>query len=301
MFLATILTPSSVLSSLAKQIPAPLSPAPILSTFHAQYLSFFLPCTTKANSKHYVDYQRHRLHYAFQSSNALYLATADQLSDIKLAKTLTLAKTQTLLLLAGTAINSTNSNDPFKDPPVRVVFGIYMPTLWDIDGEREYRARPGHVLFQLEPRLESFQMIGSNMWVMGLRKREPSDEEYSVWHFGFKNGKGMVLDFGNRVARLDGVANTTTVEVEKKRSFSDSEAAYGDINSYADWQTEMRIEKLEIYGLPGRISRPVHETLDPAVQSRRIQDFEPGGVRPVDDEYKSRCREGEETGTAEKT
>ena len=113
-----------------------------------------------------------------------------------------------------------------------------MPIPWDISRNREYKARPRHVFFHLERRLEVFLIIRPNIWIMDLFKIESSNRNNGLWRLAPANGTSMMDDSNNGLARLDYLADPTT-KVAGKECSSHSEPLYRIIALSAEnWRTE---------------------------------------------------------------
>lgn len=162
-----------------------------------------------------------------------------------------------------------------------------MPTPWDLDRERSFRASPAqklhrytpdHVLFQLEPRHRLLRPE-ADAWIMDLIHLTDSDPESGtkgVLRFGAEGESGLYVDFNSGIATLrsvttskgDDASNNREKPSEKKTSTSPNNSAYHSVDSSAanagettakNWETTLRIQKLELYDLGGHATTPFEE------------------------------------------
>ena len=251
----------------------------------------------------YDEHSRLKALFSLQSIQAIYSASLAALSTADLVAAVTPIQTETLLLVTGDSINK-NSTDALysHDPPTRVTFGACIPTPWDLQHERKYKANPAqgihthtpdHRLFQLEPRLEIL-LPDTDAWIMDLISITDSDAETEMKggvRFGAEGGSGLYLDFDTGIATLRSIHITKQNKrenTEKQSEQSHSQTSgfeYTDINALKEgaggpaneWETEMRIQKFEIYDLGGSAAKRFNETAAGAPQIPRLRwkEFKP--------------------------
>ena len=156
-----------------------------------------------------------------------------------------------------------------------------MPTPWDIERQRSFRASPpqklhrytpDHMLFQLEPCLEILRPE-ADAWIIDLIHMTDSDAETGRkggLKFGAEGGSGLFVDFDSGIATLRNVTTNKNEADQDKQSEKHSRpsSTYHSISSFAnggnpaeDWETSLRIQKLEIYDLGGHVTAPFEEQL----------------------------------------
>ena len=170
-----------------------------------------------------------------------------------------------------------------------------MPTPWDIERQRSFRASPpqkrhrytpDHMLFQLEPRHEILRPE-PNAWIMDLIHITNSDAESSTkgsLRFGAEGASGLSVDFDSGIATLSNITpskdeDTTNQEgnQRQKRPSTPTGSTYHTVSAATpndgnpaneDWETSLRIEKLELYDLGGHATAPFEEQLAQKPQLR---------------------------------
>ena len=156
-----------------------------------------------------------------------------------------------------------------------------MPTPWDIEQKRAFRASPpqklhrytpDHVLFQLEPCHEILRPE-SDAWIMDLIHIIDDDKESGRkggLRFGAEGGNGLCVDFDSGIATLRNNATSKdgAIQDEASEKASPPSSAYRSIDSSANegkaaniWETSMRIQKLDLYDLGGHATVPFEEQL----------------------------------------
>ena len=156
-----------------------------------------------------------------------------------------------------------------------------MPTPWDLEHRRSFRASPpqklhrytpDHMLFQLEPRHEILKP-DAGAWITDLI-HILTDDFKSVrkgsLRLGAEDGSGLFADFDSGIAGLKSVITSKediTQEPQSEKHPPPSNA-YHSINPLTpddkpacDRETVMRIQKLEIYDLGGHATPPFEEQL----------------------------------------
>ena len=193
-----------------------------------------------------------------------------------------------------------------------------MPTPWDIERRRSFRASPpqkrnrytpDHMLFQLEPSHEILKPDAA-AWIMDLIHIIDGDIETGRkggLKFGTEGGSGLVVDLDSGIAKL---RNVTTSKDDADQALQNEKPptpnnAYHSISALAnggkparDWETIMRIQKLEIYDLGGHATPAFEEQLaekprlrTPSPRSQRTQ-VSKGGAAAA--EKRSEPRVGKE-------
>ena len=156
-----------------------------------------------------------------------------------------------------------------------------MPTPWDIERCRSFRASPpqkrnrytpDHMLFQLEP---SHVILKPDpaAWIMDLIHMLDGDIETgrrAGIRFGTEGGSGLVVDLDSGIAKL---RNVTTSKHDADQALQSEKPstprnAYRSISALANgckpasaWEIIMRIQRLEIYDLGGHATPPFEEQL----------------------------------------
>ena len=199
-----------------------------------------------------------------------------------------------------------------------------MPTPWDVERKRAFRASPpqklhrytpNHLLFQLEPCHEILRPE-SDAWIMDLLHIIDGDTESGSkkggLRFGPEKGSGLCVDFDSGVATLrnatagrDGAGRDKQGETLSPPN----SAAYQSIRPSANggdaapdiWETSMRIRKLELYDLGGHATAPFEEMLaeKPQLRTASPEPYRPpvfdagAGAAPVQKPSVPRVGEGE--------
>lgn len=157
-----------------------------------------------------------------------------------------------------------------------------MPTPWDIERQRSFRASPpqklhcytsNHMLFQLEPSHKILQPDAA-AWIMDLIHILTDDLENGRkggLRFGAEGSSGLFADFDSGIATLRHITKNEDDSNQEPRSENPptpnnayhpiSALAHGEERSTSDWETVMRIQKLEIYDLGGHVTPPFEEEL----------------------------------------
>lgn len=269
-------------------IPAP---EPTIPVPYAQYLNLFLHPPLAHPKRHvFEEFARNEAHYALQSPQIVYSASPPTFNTTDLVAALTPIKTSTLLLITGEAIAAD------AHTPTRVTIGACMPTPWDIERQRSFRASPpqkqhrytpDHMLFQLEPRHEILRPE-ANSWIMDLIHITISDPESGTkgsLRFGPEGASGLNVDFDSGIATLRNITpskdeDTTHQEGNQKREKGPSTptgSTYHTISpsttpsdnpAKEDWATSLRIQKLTLYDLGGHATAPFEEQLAQKPQLR---------------------------------
>ena len=252
---------------------------------------------------HYCRDEHSRLKALFtlQSIQAIYSASLAALSTTDLIAAVTPIKTETLLLVTGDSINknSTGALHP-HDPPTRVTFGAFIPTSRELQYQRKYKANPArgihthtpdHILFQLEPRLEIL-IPDTDAWIVDLIDITDSDaetERKGGVRFGAEGGSGLYVNFDTGIATLRSIHITEQNKRENTEKQGEqghnqtSGFVYTDISALKkgaggpanEWETRMRIQKFEIYGLRGSVAKPINVKAAGAPQISRLSSKEP--------------------------
>lgn len=182
-----------------------------------------------------------------------------------------------------------------------------MPTSWDLQRQRSFRANPpqklhgytsDHKLFQLESCQEILQSE-ADAWIMDLIHITESDSESGTkggLRFGAENGSGLFVDFDSGLATLRNVTTNKDEAKQDKQSEKPSilNSAYHFISPFKNeeklvnnWETRMRVQKLEIYALGGHATSSFEEQL---AEKPRLRTASPkpyrmqvikGGAAPV--------------------
>ena len=231
----------------------------------------------------FEEFARQEAHYALQIIQSAYSASPPTLSIVDLVTALRPIKTGTLLLITGEAIA------PETHASTRVAIGACMPTPWDIDLERSFRASPpqklhrytpDHVLFQLEP-CHRILRPKADAWIMDLIHLTDSDPESGTkggLRFGAEGESGLCVDFNSGIATLrnvtmskeDDANNNQEKPTEKKTSTAPKNSAYHSVDSSTanaceaaakNWETNLRIQKFKLYNLGGHATTPFEEQL----------------------------------------
>ena len=234
--------------------------------------------------------------FALRSAQTRYSASPPTLSATELVAAIMPIKTGTLLLITGDYINrdSASAHHP-HNPPARVTFGACIPTPWDLQRRREYKANPAqrvhtyapdHVLFQLEPKLEIL-LPDTNAWVMDLISVIDSDAETGRKggvRFGADGGSGLSVDFDTGIATLGSIPLSKENESEdtEKQDEQSHKSAYTDISAVEEeaegladeWETSMRVQRFEIYDLGGSVARPFDENAAAVPRRSRLRSNE---------------------------
>lgn len=260
------------------------TPKSIIPVPYAQYLSLFLHPPLSHPSRHvFEDFARQEAHYALQTTQAAYSASPPALNTTTLISALSPIKTGTLLLITGETAEAN------AHPVTRVTVGACMPTPWDIERRRSFRASPpqklhrytpDHTLFQLEPRLEILRP-NADAWIMDLIHVINGDAESGRkggLRFGAEDGRGLSVDFDSGTATLRNVttiAQDATHLKQSERNPSPRDSAYHSISPSANGEkhagsreTSMRIRRLEIFDLGGHATAPFEEELAEKPQLR---------------------------------
>ena len=257
-----------------------------LASEYAQYLSLFSypsPVTSAFDSFYNPEFEfdvRFNAMSALSTASLVYSSSPESFSSVNLTNVLQSIETPTLLLVSG-GIDVAN-DDRLSDriDLKRVVFGAYIPTPWDLQSERKYRAVPTriwdtysapHTLFQLQPMLEILRP-NHDAWIMDLITVTPTDESEGRKggiDFGRKKGTGISIDFDTGIACMRSnpaaAEDHSIAEEGDPEKISCSEAgSYDDIGrthyiSTSAWETIMCIEKLEIFDLGGEPSKSFDE------------------------------------------
>ena len=164
-----------------------------------------------------------------------------------------------------------------------------MPTPWDIERQRSFRASPpqklhrytpDHMLFQLEPRLEILRPE-TDAWIMDLIHIIDGDAKSGRKggvRFGAEGGSGIFLDFDKGIATirsLKAAENETNQNTQSEKP-STPQTAYRSISTStngegepaSEWETRLQIQKLELYDLGGHTTVPFEEQLAAKPQLR---------------------------------
>ena len=267
-------------------MPAPDSLIPVP---YAQYLHFILhPPLAHPNRHVFEEFARQEAHYALQSTQTAYSASPLSLKTADLIAALRPIKKSTLILITGETIAA--DADSSKR---RVAIGACMPTPWDIDRERSFRASPpqklhrytpDHMLFQLEPSLEILRPE-SDAWIMDLihlTNPDPKTGKKGGLRFGSEGESGLSVDFDTGIATLRNTptskpsASHTNIPSEKEKASPPITSAYHTLNSPATanknttdtWTTRVRIQTLNLYDLGGHATAPFEEQLAQKPQLR---------------------------------
>ena len=182
-----------------------------------------------------------------------------------------------------------------------------MPTPWDIERQRAFRASPpqklhrytpDHMLFQLEPRHE-ISRPEPDAWIMDLiyiKDRDPESGTKGGLRFGAEGASGLSVDFdtgiatfriitsspgdGNLFNRDEGPRNPTS-------SYHTISSPTNERQPAKDRSTSLMVQKLEIYDLGGHATEPFEEQLAQKPQLRtaspepyRLQIIK-GGAAPL--------------------
>lgn len=254
--------------------PSLTTPAinPTISIPYAQYLNLFLhPPLTHPKHNTFEEFARQEARYSLQTAKAIYSASATSLNTTSLIAALQPIKTGTLVLITGSATpNSTN-------PPPRITIGACIPTPWDIERQRSFRASPpqkvhcytpDHMLFQLEPCQEILHPE-PNAWIMDLAQITDSELK-----FGAEEASGLRVDFTRGVATLKSVgseqdsADLLTQSPDPSSLSSTYHTLEPSANSInpshtQSWFSSLVIDKFEVYDLGGHATLPFEEQLYP--------------------------------------
>ncbi|CAD6590268.1 MAG: hypothetical protein ASARMPREDX12_004235 [Alectoria sarmentosa] len=304
-FLSPVTATSQALN---KSTPNNLIPVP-----YAQYLNLFLHPPLAHPRRHvFEEFARQEAHYALQTTHSTYSASPPTLNTTDLVAALNPIKTGTLLLITGEAIARK------INPPTRITIGACMPTPWDIQRQRSFRANPpqklhrytpDHKLFQLEPCQEILQPE-ADAWIMDLIHVAESDSGSGTrggLRFGAENGSGLFVDFDSGLAVLRNVTTNKGEANQDKQSEKPStpNSSYHSVSPSNNeekpannWESRMRVQKFEIYDLGGHATAPFEEQLAEKPRLRtaspkpyRMQAIK-GGAAPV--QKVSEPRVGEE-------
>ena len=247
-------------------------PVAILTIYHAQYLSFFLPSALPLKRAQYdPTFEHSATHFALQRPKTVYSASTDQLCAEHIVQALAPCKSQTLLLLTGTAVSAQKTDDYSPTGVTQLTFGAYMPTPWISPRPSEYRADQGHVLFQLEPRQELLEPTNPDQCISELVHIDTGASEKGRLMFSSGNAdkSGLTVDFSSGIAILkDSVATERVGDPMKGTDAQPVSSTYQDVSvsfekegpAYSskmslNWESQMQIHHLEIYQLPGSIHR----------------------------------------------
>ncbi|MCJ1456963.1 hypothetical protein MMC28_007329 [Mycoblastus sanguinarius] len=252
-------------SSPSPKVEAPntLPSTSIFSIPHMQYLSFFYPPPAAPATVHgytgyispFHQFARPEAHYYLQNPKLVYSASPSTLSTIDLARILVPMRDQSILLLTGDILAASNAHGP-NNPLERVTLGAYIPTPWDINGERSFKVGPAHTLFQLEPRHEHLRAQKPEAWISDLisidTDTDTEQNRKGALRFGAKGGSGLSIDFDAGTATLKSMA--VTGDSANKEENTEQDIGYQDANTAGEgpgWETRVRIDKLEVYQLDG--------------------------------------------------
>ena len=162
-----------------------------------------------------------------------------------------------------------------------------MPTPWDTERQRSFRASPpqklhrytpDHMLFQLEPRQEILRPE-PDAWIMDLIHITANDAKTNTkgsLTFGAKDTTGLHVDFTNRTATLK---NTTTT-TPSTPTHPQQPATYHPTSPASDLETSLRIQHLEIYNLGGHATTPFEEQLAEKPRLRTVSP-KPSGIQVI--------------------
>ena len=258
------------------------SPNSTLPIPHAQYLQLFLhPPPAHPTSHVFEDFARQKADHALQTTQCAYSAAPPTLNTTDLTAALSPIKTGTLLLITGEAQLRESQ------AVTRVIVGACMPTPWDLERQRSFRASPpqklhtytpDHVLFQLEP-CQKILRPQKDAWIMDLIHIINSDTESrrkGGLQFGAENGNGLFVDFDNGTATLKHFHAPENEKDQSKQTVKPSthSSAYHSISPPAqvstDWETRIEIRKLQIYDLGGHPTPPFEEQPVPKPQLRTV-------------------------------
>ena len=182
-----------------------------------------------------------------------------------------------------------------------------MPTPWDIERQRSFRASPpqkinrytpDHMLFQLEPKHEILRSE-PNAWIMDLIHVKNSDPESGTkggLRFGAEGASGLSVDFDTGIATFRIITSSPGDGNLSNRNEGppNPTCAYHTISSPTnerqpaeDQSTSLMVKRLEIYDLGGHATEPFEEQLAKKPQLRtaspepyRLQIIK-GGTAPL--------------------
>ena len=152
-----------------------------------------------------------------------------------------------------------------------------MPTPWDLERQRSFRASPpqklhtytpDHMLFQLEP-CQKILRPQKDAWIMDLIhiiNSDPASGRKGGLQFGAENGSGLFVDFDNGTATLKSLREPENASPSTPRNTYNSISPPTEVSN--DWETRLQIQKLEIYDLGGEVTPPFEEQLVPKPQLR---------------------------------
>ena len=162
-----------------------------------------------------------------------------------------------------------------------------MPTPWNIERQRSFRASPpqklhhytpNHMLFQLEPRHEILRPE-PGAWIMDLIHITNSDPERGTkgsLGFGAEGGSGLSVDFDTGIATLKSITSSKDERTsdregnqsENRPAAPSSSSTYHTISTSStpnpakeDWSASLRISNLDLYDLGGYPTAPFEEQL----------------------------------------
>ena len=223
-----------------------------------------------------MTYEHASTQFALQNPSIAYSASTDQLSANEVDKAVAPLKSQTVLLLSGIAISPPTAGDCPTADPIKVIFGVYMPTPWDSRFPGQYKANQGHVIFQLEPRQELLEPTDPETPITDLVKFDTSTSSRGSLTFGARTASesGLSIDFSSGTATLKRKIGTTRNNENNDDGNTDAKpdaqlpsSVYQDVSTSfrrensehasfpaEGWESSMQINHLEIYWLPGSIS-----------------------------------------------
>lgn len=244
---------------------------------HAVCSSLFLHLPLAyPNHRDLEQFARRRAHFARygpETTQAAYSASPPLLNTANLVATLNDIRTGTLLVITGEAITA----DGFASK-TRVVLGAFMPTPWDLERQRAFRASPprnldgahtpDHMFFQLEP-CQRVLWPEAGAWIMDLIEITNSDPERGTKgsiRFGAEGASGLSVDLDNGTATFRSIASST-------RDSTDRESVVKPISSYhtidsseapaADWSSSLRVRNLSLYDMGGDAILPFEKQAPP--------------------------------------
>ena len=266
---------TSFLSPLTAPIQALNMSAPnsIIPVPYAQYLNLLLHPPLAHPRRHvFEEFARQEAHYALQTTQAAYSASPLTLNTDDLVAALSPIKTGTLLLITG-EVSVADAH-----PPTRVTVGACMPTPWDVERQRSFRASPpqklhrytpDHMLFQLEP-CQKILRPEADAWIMDLIHIINGDTRggrKGRLRFGVEGGSGLFVDFDSGIATMRSF-NTIESEANRDKQPSSHNSVYHSTSPSANgdkpannWETSLRIQKLDLYDLGGHATPPFEEQL----------------------------------------
>lgn len=187
-----------------------------------------------------------------------------------------------------------------------------MPTPWDLNRQRAFRASPPqklhrytpeHTLFQLEPVLEILRPEAADAWIMDLIHIAAGDLDAGSkgsLSFGTEGKSGLSVDFDSGIATLRHVPSTNRASSSHSDLSTRGSSAYRTVTpSDRSWSSSLRIHTIDLYDLGGHATPPFEEQLSPKPRLRTpspephpIQVVK-GGKAPAEKEAETRVDEEE--------